>query len=117
MKTGTPVPNRENERDELQQLIDEMRTERDALLQTVEKAVDAQGRDPVNHPAHYTAGKVECIDAIESAIVDLIGIQAHYTATAIKYLWRWSRKGGTEDLKKARWYIDRLIGELEGSAS
>ena len=65
--------------------------------------------DVVNHPPHYTAGGVECIDALEAATVGLDGIEAVCTANAIKYLWRWKRKGGVEDLKKARWYIDRLI--------
>lgn len=65
--------------------------------------------DPVNHPTHYTAGKVECIDALEAATAGLTGIEAVCTASAIKYLWRWKRKGGHEDLAKARWYINRLL--------
>jgi hypothetical protein len=66
--------------------------------------------DNVNHPSHYTAGKVECIDALEAATTGLEGIEAVCTASAIKYLWRWKLKGGAEDLKKARWYIDHLLG-------
>lgn len=97
---------------ELRREIAELVNERDVLLQTVEKAVD-ENHDPVNRPAHYTAGKVECIDAIEAATAGLTGGQAYNTGAAIKYLWRWSRKGGVEDLRKARWYIDRLIGEVE----
>lgn len=69
--------------------------------------------DAVNHPAHYTAGKVECIDALEAATVGLEGLEAVCTANAIKYLWRWKRKGGVEDLKKGRWYLDRLIERAE----
>ncbi len=67
--------------------------------------------DNVNHPNHYTSGKVECIDALESATVNLQGIEAVCTANAIKYLWRWKQKNGTEDLKKSIWYIDRLLKE------
>lgn len=70
--------------------------------------------DPVNHPKHYTAGGIECIDAIEAATTGLTGGQAYATGAALKYLWRWSRKNGVEDLRKARWYIDRLIGEASG---
>lgn len=70
--------------------------------------------DRVNHPKHYTSGKVECIDAIESATVNLSGIEAVCTANVIKYVWRWRQKGGLEDLKKARWYLDRLIEHREG---
>ena len=69
--------------------------------------------DKVNHPSHYTGGKVECIDALEAATKDLMGIQAVCTANAIKYLWRWKMKNGIEDLKKANWYINHLIRVLE----
>lgn len=65
----------------------------------------------VNHPSHYNLGKVECIDAIEAAITDLTGSEAFNTGQIIKYVWRWKLKGGSEDLLKARWYLDRLIGE------
>lgn len=71
--------------------------------------------DMVNHPAHYTAGGIECIDALKAATVGLEGIQAVCTANAIKYLWRWKFKNGAEDLKKAIWYINRLIEELDQS--
>ena len=70
-------------------------------------------KDVVNHPPHYNKGKVECIDAIESAVSDLHGIEAVCTANAIKYLYRWKAKDGLESLKKARWYLDKLIDILE----
>ena len=69
--------------------------------------------DKVNHPSHYTNGKVECIDALEAATTGLVGIEAVCTANAIKYLWRWKYKNGVEDLKKAKWYIDRLLKEAQ----
>lgn len=69
--------------------------------------------DMVNHPQHYTSGKVECIDALEAATIHLTGIEAVYTANAIKYMWRWKQKNGVEDLKKAQWYINRLIDKQE----
>ena len=69
-------------------------------------------RDAVNHPEHY-AGKVECIDAIESAIQGLSGMEAMCTGNAIKYLYRWKKKNGVEDLKKAKWYIERLLNGLD----
>lgn len=64
--------------------------------------------DNIN-PSHYKLGKVECIDAIESATGDLHGIHAVCTANVIKYIWRWKRKNGVENLKKARWYLDKMI--------
>ena len=69
--------------------------------------------DMVNHPSHYTQGGIECIDALKAATVSKTGIEAVCTANAIKYLWRYEEKNGIEDVKKARWYIDRLIRELE----
>lgn len=63
----------------------------------------------INHPVHYTSGKVECIDAIESATCDLTGIEAVCTANIIKYVWRWKLKNGIEDLEKASWYLHKLI--------
>ena len=63
----------------------------------------------VNHPPHYNAGGIECIDALEAATSGLQGIEAFCTANAIKYLWRWKLKNGEEDLQKAVWYINRLI--------
>ena len=65
--------------------------------------------EKVNNPPHYTAGKVECIDALEAATIGLQGIEAVCTANAIKYLWRWKHKNGVEDLQKTRWYLDRLL--------
>ena len=64
--------------------------------------------DNVNHPAHY-AGKVECIDALEAATAELTGIEAVCTANAIKYLWRWKKKNGVEDIRKAAWYLNYYL--------
>ncbi|WP_255032313.1 DUF3310 domain-containing protein [Bordetella genomosp. 1] len=74
-------------------------------------AAAAAAVNMVDHPPHYTAGGVECIDALAAATADLSGIEAVCTANAIKYLWRWKRKNGVEDLRKARWYISRLLGD------
>lgn len=82
-----------------------------ALLYPSGVSDNAREADQVNHPSHYTAGKVECIDALEAATTGLQGIEAVCTANAIKYLWRWKQKGGKQDLEKARWYINRLLGE------
>ena len=63
----------------------------------------------VDHPEHYNAGEVECIDGIEAATESLSGFEGFCAGNAIKYLWRWKHKGGVEDLEKAKWYIDKLI--------
>ena len=69
--------------------------------------------DSVNKPKHYNQGKVECIDAIESATIGKTGIQAVCTANVIKYFWRFEDKGGFEDIKKAQWYLNKLIETYE----
>ena len=69
--------------------------------------------DMVNHPSHYTAGGVECIEAIRAAT----GSQftGYLWGNAMKYLWRFPHKGSAvQDLMKCKWYIDRLIDEVGG---
>ncbi len=73
-------------------------------------------KDMVNHPSHYTNGKYECINVIEDVTKDLVGLEAVCTANVIKYMWRWKHKNGVEDLKKARWYLNKLIDNTEGMA-
>ena len=72
-----------------------------------------QDFDVVNHPSHYTKGRIECIDAIDSATVGKTGIEAVAVANVIKYLWRYEEKGGLESVRKAKWYLNKLISELE----
>lgn len=49
------------------------------------------------------------IDVIEAFTKDLHGTDAYFTGNIIKYMLRWNKKGGTEDLEKARWYLNRMI--------
>ncbi len=65
----------------------------------------------VDHPSHYTAGKIECIEAIEEAL-SADELRGYYKGNALKYIWRERMKGGSEDIKKARWYLDRLVEVL-----
>lgn len=69
--------------------------------------------DPVNRPDHYTSGNIECIDAIRAALTD-DEFRGYCKGNMLKYIWRERHKGGVESLKKARWYLDRLISEVEG---
>ena len=64
--------------------------------------------DIVNHPSHYETGTFECIDVMQEtqgkeAVMDFC------VCNALKYLYRHRRKNGIEDIKKARWYIDKYI--------
>jgi hypothetical protein len=67
--------------------------------------------DPVNHPLHYQ-GKVECIEAIEASMSPE-AFKGSLKANVIKYIWRYEHKNGLEDLRKAQWYLERLIGMRE----
>jgi hypothetical protein len=64
--------------------------------------------EEVNHPARYNVGKVECIDAIESAVSHCNGFEGFCIGNVIKYLWRFKEKGGVQDLEKAKWYLNKL---------
>lgn len=69
-------------------------------------------KDNIN-PSHYKKGKIEAIDAIEAAVVGKSGPEAINVANVIKYLWRYEDKNGLEDVRKAKWYLERLITVLE----
>ena len=65
--------------------------------------------DSVNRPEHYNSSKMECIDAIHGMLThdEYIG---YLRGNALKYNWRCRYKGKPiEDLRKARWYEERLI--------
>jgi len=82
-------------------------------MKVVEKSKQASVQsDMVNSPPHYNASGIECIDAIEAALGD--GFEFYLQGNIIKYLWRYRYKNGSEDLKKAKWYLDRLTEEVEG---
>jgi hypothetical protein len=67
-------------------------------------------KEMVNHPEHYNSGNIEVIDFIKSLDMH----EDFCVANAIKYLSRYKYKGNpVEDLKKAKWYIDYLIRQLE----
>ena len=79
-----------------------------------EKPVQISELDMINHPPHYiSANGLEAIDVIDAFTADLKGHDAVYTAKILKYILRWKHKDGIKDLKKARWYLNRLIDILE----
>ena len=63
--------------------------------------------DDVNKPPHYNQSGIVCIDAIQAATGD--GFEYYLQGNIIKYLWRYRYKNGIEDLKKAQWYLNKLI--------
>jgi hypothetical protein len=68
----------------------------------------------VSHPPHYQSETgLEVIDVIEAFTFDLKGIEAICTGNVLKYICRWPQKNGLQDLKKAMWYLQRLIDHVE----
>ena len=73
-----------------------------------------QEKDMVNHPSHYISETgMEVIDAIEAFTFDLKGIEAVDTGNILKYVCRWKKKNGLQDLQKAKWYLEHLIAHVE----
>lgn len=79
----------------------------------VGRMIDTNAKDDVNHPEHYTFGGIETIDYMEakSSKEEFTG---HLRLTALKYLSRANNKGDAiKDLKKAQWYLNKLVSTLE----
>lgn len=82
------------------------------IIRECEERERAGKADMVNSPPHYNASGIECIDAIRAALGE--GFEFYLQGNILKYLWRYRYKNGTEDLKKADWYLKELITEVEG---
>ena len=82
-------------------------------------ALSSNQDDRVNSPSHYTSGKQEAIDIIEAAIKDApTPGKGLLQGQVLKYMLRvWLKDNPLEDLKKARWYLDRLIDQSESPTS
>lgn len=68
--------------------------------------------DNVNHPAHYNTGSIEVINYIEDKLSE-DALEGYFVGNIIKYVSRYKSKCGIEDLKKAKWYLDRMIQNME----
>lgn len=76
----------------------------DAVPSVNEKPVN----DNVNHPSHYETGSFECIDVmLETQGKETV--KSFCLCNAFKYIYRHNNKNGLEDIKKAKWYIDKYI--------
>lgn len=80
---------------------------------TADQKITETINDVINHPEHYTQGGIECIDAIRAAVTDKPPYEAWLVGQIIKYIWRYNFKNGVEDLRKAQFYMDRLVMEAE----
>ncbi len=76
--------------------------------------LDIPETDNVNNPPHYGDGSIECIDYMKDNM-EATMFMGYLEGNTKKYLHRFRYKGNpVEDLKKARWYLDKLITEMEG---
>ena len=68
---------------------------------------EEEDKDMVNSPEHYNKAGIETIDALKAMLTD--GYDYYLQCNIVKYLWRYRYKNGVEDLKKAQWYLNKLI--------
>jgi hypothetical protein len=79
----------------------------------VRDALNADAVDVVNSPPHYKTGGIEAIEGIEASMAPE-AYAGYLKGNIMKYMWRYERKGKpVEDLKKAQWYLGRLIAAQE----
>jgi len=70
--------------------------------------------DPVNHPNHYKQGNRETIEVIKDYMT-ADEFSGYLKGNIIKYIWRYERKNGTEDLLKAQWYVNKLVETIQSN--
>lgn len=87
----------------------------DKIMQGILDTKEDNKEEKVNHPSHYNFTKMETLDIIDnfSTHEEYVGF---LKGNVIKYLHRYSHKNGVEDLRKASWYLNKLI-EVEGGIS
>ena len=74
------------------------------------KRVTTENSDNIISPNHYTSDKgFEVFDVQEAFIHELKGMSANYWCNIVKYILRFQKKNGVEDLKKAKYYLEKLI--------
>ena len=71
-------------------------------------------KDMVHHPDHYQSSSgLEVKEVMKAFTENLVGYEAVYTSNVIKYICRWKKKNGLQDLQKAQWYLNHLIKHVE----
>ena len=91
---------------------DELRFEDSQVSDNISQVTNTLPIKDNTNPSHYTSNNIECIDYI----VDSLGTEGAISfcqGNVVKYLHRWKQKNGLEDLKKAQWYLTKMI-ELKG---
>ena len=82
------------------------------IVEENEKRVTTENNDNIISPSHYASDKgFEVFDVQEAFIHELKGMAASYWCNVVKYILRFQKKNGVEDLKKAKYYLEKLIEE------
>ena len=85
------------------------------LKESRKERVTTENNDNIISPNHYASDKgFEVFDVQEAFIHELKGMSASYWCNIVKYILRFQRKNGVEDLKKAKYYLEKLIEEESG---
>jgi hypothetical protein len=113
VEPGTMVAIRLRDGDEFDCLSNYLRWyhkgyETDIIAYCIVSEPETPQPNPVTSPAHYTAGEIECIDAIRAALTPE-EFRGFCKGNVIKYTWRERHKGQDESLAKAVWYLERLV--------
>lgn len=95
----------------IKELISGLGTEITEAIEGVLSNTEEEG-DNVNSPEHYKQGKIEVIEAVEGLLTEE-ELSGYFVGNIIKYISRYKAKNGIEDLRKAQWYLNRLIGNME----
>lgn len=75
---------------------------------------EIESKDNIKSPKHYVSDSgIEVFEVQEAFIYDLKGMAASYWCNVVKYILRFQNKNGVEDLKKAKYYLEKLIDEEE----
>lgn len=89
-------------------LATEIQLSAQTVARGIRRIVDTHTKDNINHPEHYKTGGIETIDFIEAKQL------GYHLGNVIKYITRADHKGNRlEDLKKAQWYLNRAVSNLE----
>lgn len=97
------------EKASLAEVIDVQAEMEDKIMnESIRQELVKQGIDIVNHPAHYESGKFECIEVMQE-VMGVEAVKNFCICNVFKYVYRHKNKNGLEDIKKAKWYIDKFL--------
>lgn len=110
-----PIPESDEDKSKMQYYYALVAENADSLERAKQWLEERANEDMVNQPAHYTSGGIECADALDAMVSAYSDPVAAALAWQVgKYVWRHPLKWNPlEDLKKAQWYLERLIAHYE----